>query len=59
MTTTCYTLKFADGKRCTAIVMYFESEEKSDKDLKGQFKVGYLIEVKRNEQALEVDRGKS
>lgn len=59
MTTACYTLKFADGKRCTAIVMDFESEEKSDKDLKAQFKIGYLIEVKRNEQALEVDRGKS
>lgn len=59
MTTACYTLKFADGKRCTAIVMDFESDEKSDKDLKSQFKIGYLIEVRRNEQALEVDRGKS
>lgn len=59
MTTACYTLKFADGKRCTAIVMNFESEEKSSEDLKAQFKIGYLIEVIRNEQALEVDRGKS
>lgn len=59
MTTSCYTLKFADGKRCTAIVMDFESEEKSSEDLKAQFKIGYLIEVIRNEHALEVDRGKS
>lgn len=47
MTTICYTLKFADGKRCTAIVMAFESDEKSVADLKSQFKPGYLVEVKR------------
>lgn len=47
MTTTCYTLKFADGKRCTAIVMAFESDEKSVADLKSQFKPGYLVEVNR------------
>lgn len=47
MTTTCYTLKFADGKRCTAIVMAFDSDEKSVADLKSQFKPGYLVEVSR------------
>lgn len=47
MTTTCYTLKFADGKRCTAIVMEFESDEKSVADLKSQFKPCYLVEVRR------------
>lgn len=47
MTTICYTLKFADGKRCTAIVMAFESDEKSVADLKSQFKPGYLVEFSR------------
>lgn len=59
MTTACYTLIFADGKRCTAIDPEREEYEQAAAGFRSQFKPGYLVEVIRNEQALEVDRGKS
>lgn len=46
MATRTYSLRFSDGKRCTAIVMDGEvSEEKVQSDMRDQFKRGYLQEV--------------
>jgi hypothetical protein len=46
MATRTYSLKFSDGKRCTAIVMDGEaSEEKVQSDMREQFKRGYLQEI--------------
>lgn len=60
MTTACYTLIFADGKRCTAIDPDREEYEQAAAGFRSQFKPGYLVEVILNEQYVaEVDRGKS